>query len=203
MAPISTDGSDPEHSETEAERLASRNRKKPRTQKPPFKPTTPSSLNPELVAIDPTPTPTTNVDDPSPKTHQNGFKGGLRKKRILSDCVSEVDADQATRIKKGRSEKVSDNTRKFEGTPEAEEDEEEEQEEQEQEQEEDQDEDQDEDLMRVDQEEDVVQDQAADKEQDDKPASDDELYIIADDGQKKKLVKIRLSSPEVCPDSHY
>jgi len=199
VAPISTDGSDSEHSETEAERLASRNRKKPRTQKPPYNSTTPSTLNPELAAIDSTTTTTTsNVDDPSPKTNQNGFKGISRKKRILSDCLSEVDADQATRIKKGRSEKVSDNTRNLEGTPEAEEDEEDEEDEEqeEQEQEEEQDEGGDEDLMRVDQEEDVAQDQAADKERGDKPASDDELYIIADNGQKKKLVKIRLSSPE-------
>ncbi|WAQ83558.1 hypothetical protein PtA15_4A6 [Puccinia triticina] len=125
VAPISSDGSDSEHSETEPERSASRNRKKKaRTQHDRPNPATASlHLNRELASIESSTATTTN--DQSNGTNPNGFKDVQRKKRILSDCVSEVDADQAMRIKK-------------------------------------------------------------------------ELYIIADDGRRKKLVKIRLGSPEVC-----
>ncbi|POV98192.1 hypothetical protein PSTT_14574 [Puccinia striiformis] len=102
-APISSDGSDPEQSETEAQRSASRNRKKKaRTQNDPqrAKPATNTSqlANSELPNTEP-------INGQANQTNQNnGFKDVLRKKRILSDCVSEVDADQAMRIKKGRSE---------------------------------------------------------------------------------------------------
>ncbi|KAH9455794.1 hypothetical protein Pst134EB_012030 [Puccinia striiformis f. sp. tritici] len=54
-----------------------------------------------------------------------------------------------------------------------------------------------EDLMRVDEEESVQQNEAEEEEENDgEKQSDQELYIIADDGRKKKLVKLRLGSPE-------
>ncbi|KAI9627419.1 hypothetical protein H4Q26_017416 [Puccinia striiformis f. sp. tritici PST-130] len=171
-APISSDGSDPEQSETEAQRSASRNRKKKaRTQNDPqrAKPATNTSqlANSELPNTEP-------INGQANQTNQNnGFKDVLRKKRILSDCVSEVDADQAMRIKKGRSEvnTIPDPER----TPEPE------------------------DLMRVDEEESVQPNEAEEEEEeenDGEKQSDQELYIIADDGRKKKLVKLRLGSPE-------
>ncbi|WAR54390.1 hypothetical protein PtB15_4B7 [Puccinia triticina] len=178
VAPISSDGSDSEHSETEPERSASRNRKKKaRTQHDRPNPATASlHLNRELASIESSTATTTN--DQSNGTNPNGFKDVQRKKRILSDCVSEVDADQAMRIKKGRSEKLSDlnRIRDPRRTPEVE------------------------DLMRVDKDE---EEQVEEKEDEDEAEggnaekqSDQELYIIADDGRRKKLVKIRLGSPE-------
>ncbi|KAA1075426.1 hypothetical protein PGT21_035046 [Puccinia graminis f. sp. tritici] len=162
VLPISTDGSDPEQSETEAERSTSRNRKKARTQNDRSNPNIPSQLNNELSTTETGPT-TANVQ---------------RKKRILSDCVSEADADQAMRIKKGRSEKVSD-LPGLERTPEAD------------------------DLMRLDDEEEGAEDdqvrvevEQEEGEEDEEKESDQELYMVTDDGRKKKLVKIRLGSPE-------
>ncbi|PLW35093.1 hypothetical protein PCASD_13009 [Puccinia coronata f. sp. avenae] len=171
VAPISSDGSDSDQSETEAERAASRNRKKART--------THSHINSaELTTID-----STNSNDSS---HPTGFKDVLRKKRILSDCVSELDEDHTARVKKGRSEKIqreeeADDDSDLGSTPEVNE----------------------EDQMRVDQEDGISQDEEEEEEEEEeekedgqKQALDEELYIIADDGQKKKLVKIRLGSPE-------
>jgi hypothetical protein len=82
------------------------------------------------------------------------------------------------RIKKGRSEKVSDPPG-LERTPEAD------------------------DLMRLDDEEEGAEDdpvrvEVEEEEVDQEKESDQELYMVTDDGRKKKLVKIRLGSPEVC-----
>jgi hypothetical protein len=100
--------------------------------------------------------------------------------------VSELDEDHTARVKKGRSEKIqreeeADDDSDLGSTSEVNE----------------------EDQMRVDQEDGISQDEEEEEEEEEKEdgqkqALDEELYIIADDGQKKKLVKIRLGSPEVC-----
>ncbi|KAA1083176.1 hypothetical protein PGT21_027024 [Puccinia graminis f. sp. tritici] len=56
VLPISTDGSDPEQSETEPERSTSRNQKEARTQNDRSNPTIPSQLNNELSTTETGPT---------------------------------------------------------------------------------------------------------------------------------------------------
>lgn len=166
-APLSTDGSDPERSEGEVERLTSRNRKKIKTKNETLSNDIPVSDQHSGLS---TPNETLHDQLASKANDDQLEQIPLRKKRILSDCVGEADSDQASRVKKGRSGKETD-PHPTSTTPDESARVEE--------------------FMQIDQ-----GDDEAGELGDDQTPSDHEVYIIADDGKKKKLVKIRLKSPE-------